>query len=253
MACGALALQAVLAPALAVESAATPDWSLSLGPAVEVTPAYPGASASRTFVLPDIEAQYGDWLYISGTDLLGIYAYNRETTKAGAALEYDFTQRLSSDSVRVRNLEDVKTTPRFKLFVERRVAIFNGGVNVATDIGGHGEGTIAQAHVELLLPLTSHGFVTVGPGATWSDTQYMAAFFGVTPEQSARSGLVPYRARAGISDVYVEAVMGYEISRRWAIGLDATVARLVSRAAHSPFTESTRQATILASVTYKVR
>jgi hypothetical protein len=46
-----------------------PATFLSLGPAVEITPTYPGASTSRTFALPDVEAQYDNWLYMSAGPL----------------------------------------------------------------------------------------------------------------------------------------------------------------------------------------
>jgi hypothetical protein len=68
--CGAAAVRAD--PTMPPE----PATFLSLGPAVEITPTYPGAKTSRTFVLPDVEGQYDNWLYVSATDLLGVYAYN---------------------------------------------------------------------------------------------------------------------------------------------------------------------------------
>jgi outer membrane scaffolding protein for murein synthesis (MipA/OmpV family) len=230
-----------------------PATFLSAGPAVMVTPSYPGARTQRTFALPDIEGQYHNWLYISGTDLLGVYAYNRQGSKAGAAITYDFTERLQNDSRQLGPLKDVEPTPRLKLFIEQRVAMFVGGLRAATDIGGHDEGTVAQAYVNLLLPLGVHGFVTLGPGLTWSDRHYMNAFYTVTAEQSAISGLPPYQAHPGISDVYGELLAGYELSSRWALALDVTYARLHGDAADSPFTLARAQTTWFASVLYKLR
>jgi|HubBroStandDraft_1064217.scaffolds.fasta_scaffold00661_16 outer membrane protein len=233
---------------------AASSYSLAFGPAVEITPSYPGARSQRTFALPDIEAQYHDWLYISGTDLLGVYAYNHDNTQAGAAIEWDFTERLAKDSALLSHLGDVSTTPRFKLFFEPRLAAWlSGGVEAATDIGGHDEGTVAQAHVELLLPLTARGFVSLGPGVSWSDRRYMRAFFAVSAAQSALSGLPEYQAHAGVSDVYAEAIAGYQLSRRWALGLDVTVAHLQNDAAHSPFTAARAQTTWLGSLLYTFR
>jgi MipA family protein len=230
-----------------------PPTFLSVGPAVQVQPKYPGASSSRTFLLPDVEGQYHNWLYVSATDLIGVYAYNHQGDKAGAAIEYDFSERLARDSPSFTHLGDVSTTPRLKLFIEQRIAMFSGGARVATDIGGHDEGTVAQAYLNLLLPLTAHGFVTVGPGLTWSDSRYMSAFYGVSASQSEVSGLPQFQAHPGISDVYGELVAGYEISSRWAVGLDLTVARLQGDAADSPFTSARTQTTWLASILYKFK
>ena len=110
-----------------------------------------------------------------------------------------------------------------------------------------------QAYLNLLLPLTSHGFLTIGPGVTWSDQHYMRAFYSVSAEQSELSGLPQFEARRGISDIYGELVAGYEISSRWAVGLDAVYARLQGDAADSPFTESRAQTSWFASILYKFK
>ncbi|HUA90092.1 MAG TPA: MipA/OmpV family protein [Steroidobacteraceae bacterium] len=229
-----------------------PATFLSVGPAVEVTPSYPGARAQRTFALPDIEGQYHNWLYVSGTDLLGVYAWNHGGGKAGAAITYDFTERLQNDSRQLGPLPDVEPTVRFKLFLEQRIAMVAPGVRIATDIGGHDAGTVAQGYVNLLLPLTSRGFVSVGPGFTWSDRHYMRAFYGVDEQQSALSGLPQFQAQPGISDLYGELLAGYEFSSRWAAGLDLVYAHLRGDAAASPFTEQRGQATWFASILYKI-
>jgi MipA family protein len=249
-------LSAGVAGPVAADSSAPPEpppTFLSAGPAVVITPAYPGASAQRTFLMPDLEGQYHDWLYISGTDLLGVYAYNHQGNKAGAAIVYDFTERLEKDSSRLTHLNDVDATTRFKLFIEQRIAMFSGGLRASTDIGGHNLGTVAQAYLNLLLPLTSKGFVTVGPGMTWSDSHYMRGFYSVSAEQSALSGLPQYEAHQGISDLYGELVAGYQLSSRWALGLDVIFARLQGDAANSPFTEARSQTTWQASILYKIR
>jgi outer membrane protein len=48
-------------------------------------------------------------------------------------------------------------------------------------------------------------------------------------------------------------VAGYELSSRWAVGLDVTLAHLHEDAADSPFTESRSQTTWLASVLYRFK
>ncbi len=230
-----------------------PATFLSVGPAVAITPSYPGARTQRTFALPDIEGQYHNWLYINGTDLLGVYAWNHGGSKAGAAITYDFTERLQNDSRQLGPLRDVEPTTRFKLFIEQRVAMFAPGARITTDIGGHDEGTVAQAYLDLLLPLTAHGFLTVGPGFTWSDRRYMRAFYSVSQTQSEVSGLPQYQARPGISDFYAELTAGCEFSSRWAAAVDVIRAQLRGDAAASPFTAQRAQTTWMVSILYKIR
>jgi outer membrane protein len=250
-ACAGLALPASAAADSSIPE--PPPTFLYAGPAVMITPSYPGANTQRTFGLPDFEGQYDNWLYISGTDLIGVYAYNHEGNKAGAAITYDFTERLQNDSRQLGPLRDVEPTARLKLFIEQRLAMFAGGLRVATDIGGHDEGTVAQAYLNLLLPLSARGFVTLGPGVTWSDSRYMNAFFSVTEEQSAITGLPQFQAHPGISDIYGELVGGYEFSSRWSVALDVTYAHLHGDAAESPFTLSHAQTTWLISILYRIK
>ena len=105
----------------------------------------------------------------------------------------------------------------------------------------------------LLLPFTSHGFVSIGPGLTWSDQHYMRAFYGVSAQQSVVSGLPEFNAGSGISDIYLEAVAGYDISSRWSVAVDGIAAHLHADAADSPFTETTSQISVFASLIYKIR
>ena len=93
--------------------------NLSIGPAVYVTPSYPGASSTRGFALPYIDAEFNNLLYSNAADLLGIYAYKSPTANLGAAIQYDFTERLDKDDYRLRFLKDIKATPRGKLFPVR--------------------------------------------------------------------------------------------------------------------------------------
>jgi outer membrane scaffolding protein for murein synthesis (MipA/OmpV family) len=81
----------------------------------------------------------------------------------------------------------------------------------------------------------------------------MRAFYGVSAQQSVISGLPQFDATAGISDLYLEAVAGYDISRHWSVTVDAIAARLHGDAADSPFTETRAQLSVLASITYKIR
>jgi hypothetical protein len=59
---GLLALCAASAVPADATTPPEPATFLSVGPALEITPTYPGASSARTFALPDVEAQYDNWL-----------------------------------------------------------------------------------------------------------------------------------------------------------------------------------------------
>ena len=99
-----------------------PSFTLSVGPAFDNQPKYPGASSQRSFLFPDVELQYDNWLYVSATDIIGVYAYNKGGTQAGAAITWDFTERRGHDVVPSGALPDVPTTQRLRLFFDPRLA-----------------------------------------------------------------------------------------------------------------------------------
>lgn len=226
---------------------------LLVGPGVYVTPSYPGASASRGFAIPYIDAQYANRLYSNATDIVGVYALNSASTQAGAAFQYDFTERLAKDDLRFRNLSEIRTTPRFKVFASHTIGIITGDANVATDIAGRGQGTLAQANLWVTIPSIPKLILSFGPGLTWADERYMHTFFSITEAQAAVAPLTPYHAKAGVVDWHVNALATYEISSRWSLGASAYAARLNDDPDRSPVTLRRGQTTALAFVAYKVR
>jgi outer membrane protein len=139
-----------------------------------------------------------------------------------------------------------------KLFASHTISFVTGDTNVATDILGHGQGTIAQANIWLTLPIAPGCMLSVGPGLAWADQDYMAAFYGVTAAQAARSSFEPYAARAGTVDGHLNGIATYDLSARWSLGASAVAARLSRDARHSPVTQQPSQVTMVAWLTYKI-
>jgi outer membrane scaffolding protein for murein synthesis (MipA/OmpV family) len=223
---------------------------LTVGPGIYVQPTYPGASGSRGFFLPYIDAEYHNWLYSNAADLIGVYAYKTPTTQLGGAIQYDFTERLNKDDPRFQFLRDVRATPRFKLFASHTIGLITGDVNVATDIAGRDQGTLAQANLSLAIPFVPKFFFSVGPGLTWASSTYMQSFFGITPGQSQVSQLPAYDAHAGIVDLHINGLANYTISKRWSLGTTTYWARLHGDADGSPITQRRSQLTVIAFVAY---
>ena len=225
---------------------------VSVGPGPYSMPSYPGARRTRDLILPFVDAEYANRLYASASDLVGVYALKTASTQLGAALEYDLTERKSRDDPRFRNWRDVKETTRLKWFATKTIAFVTGDANVATDVTGAHQGTLAQANLWFSAPLTPKCLLSVGPGVTWADSRYMRTFFSVTPAQAAVSPLAIYTARAGAADVHWNALTTYEISSRWSVGVSDYLGRLHGSAERSPVTLRRGQQTALAWLAYKI-
>ena len=95
------------------------------------------------------------------------------------------------------------------------------------------EGASADLSVGLVKPL---GRWTVGGGvaATWADGDYTAAFFDVSPQDAALTGLAAYSASGGLLDVGVSLFASYAVSERWSVDALAGYTLVEGDAAKSP-------------------
>lgn len=93
--------------------------------------------------------------------------------------------------------------------------------------------------------------LSAGASATWANSDYMSAYFGITPEQSARSGLERYDAGAGFKRVDAEVFATYLISEHWALRAQAGVGYLVGDAADSPIVRDKLQPNAMLMLAYR--
>ena len=125
------------------------------------------------------------------------------TLEAGAFLQYELT-----DSVRLRG-------------------------ELRKGLGGH-EGWIGTAGADYVARRGDAWLFSIGPRVTWADDQYHDAYFSVTPEASASSGLPAFEAGAGMQAVGVTAGLVTQLTSRWGIYSYAKYDRLTGDAAESP-------------------
>jgi MipA family protein len=224
----------------------------AVGPGLYVTPSYPGARSTRSELLPFVDAEYEQRYYSSANDLLGIYAIKSPSTQAGAAVEYDLTERRARDDERFHNLRDVDETARFKLFASHTISFVTSDANVATDMAGRGEGTLAQTNLWATLPLPKAS-LSVGPGITWANARYTRSFFGITQAQAAVSPFAPHAAPAGLVDLHWNGFETYDISSRWSVGASQTAAHLRGAAGDSPVTSKREQIVVFTWLAYRLK
>jgi MipA family protein len=242
-----------VAHADATEDTGDLAYHASVGPAIYAAPAFPGARDTRRVWFPFVDADIGDRFYTSADDLLGVYAYKTEATQAGAAVQWDLTHRISSDDDRLRGLPNVGETARFKLFASRTVSFVTGDVNVASDVAGRGQGTLAQANLWFTIPFDPTFSVSLGPGATWANTEYMNTFYSVTAAESVRSPLPAFASRAGVVDAHLNGLAEWVIFSHYRIGASAYLAHLKGDAASSPITERRGQSTLVGWIAYRFK
>lgn len=228
----------MLAPALVV--AGTPDAfaqdgdrrvRVGLGP--KIGPAYPGAD---NFVVgPYIEFSTAtadqDFVFEAPDESFDFALLNTESIQAGpvATLQRARTaERVGTEVAKVdRTLElggfvQVAVTPAARLRFEAR-----------RGIGGH-DGWVFDLGGDYVWRERDERLFSIGPRVTFSNETYQNAYFGVTPADTARTGLATFRPEGGIQSVGVTASHLRQLNANWGIAGFARYDRLVGDAARSP-------------------
>lgn len=234
----------------AASSSAASDWKVAIGPGVYLAPQYPGARRLKAYPFPALDISWRDRIFSQGPDVLGINVLTNENYHVGASLSFDFQSRKASDDPHLRGLGDVDDGPKLRLFADYTWWAFTGAAAVYQDISSNGQGMTASLDLYASLPLTGWLF-SVGPGLTWANAVYTRTLFGVSPNQSAASGLPQYSTGSGVRDLHLTFYATHDFSKHWVGTVNATLGRLQHYAAGSPITERRRELTTFASLDYR--
>ncbi|WP_432258625.1 MipA/OmpV family protein [Cupriavidus sp. TMH.W2] len=109
-----------------------------------------------------------------------------------------------------------------------------GGVNVMTNAGIVYGGTHIAATGSLWVPLHPRVYAGVGLGATWVSGSFNRTYFGVTPSDSAASGLPVYNPGGGLEQFTGWLALIYQFDKHWYGGAMVYGQRLAGDAADSP-------------------
>ncbi|WP_259295164.1 MipA/OmpV family protein [Paraburkholderia sp. DHOC27] len=131
-----------------------------------------------------------------------------------------------------------------------------GELTVTTNAGYVYTGSRVSLNGSAWVPLSTRVFTGAGLGASWASGGFNDTYFGVTGEDSARSGLPVYSASPGIEQITSWLACIYQINPSWYAGAMVFYQRLTGPAGDSPIVvqRGTRnQLTFGAGVAYAFR
>jgi MipA family protein len=256
---GALALLATSAAVADDESSPrepfSDKWNVLLGAGVLNQPRYPGSRIDFTRGLPAVSISYGRF-FIGGAPGggapagVGAYLVRTEHWAFGLDVGGDARKpRRASDDPILHGWGDIPGTVRGGMFVSYSLEWLS--VRGSVSEGGHHEGVMASLNAEAQLHPIPRLTLSFGPEVTWTDEQYAMTFFGIDTAQSEIAGIAPYRARAGVNTVGVEAGARYALTRNWSLAAHVGYGRLQGDAANSPVTTDKTQRVLGAFVLYR--
>jgi outer membrane scaffolding protein for murein synthesis (MipA/OmpV family) len=244
-------------PALGVNPPLTNAWQYSLMAGVANMPKYAGSNDQKFKAIGGFSATYGRY-FIGAVDIVsvpfgaGVYLYNDEHWRIGAALSYDLSsaRKESDDETHLRGLGDIEKTAHATLFASYTRDWFGLRTALSTDAGGKHQGTTANLDLEVKYQPIEHLVLSAGPGITWNSSQYNQTFYGITSQQSSQSGLSAYSPGSGII-LRVSAGANYQLTRNWSLGARVGVSRLPSEVANSPIVNNRNQVNYGISANYR--
>lgn len=226
----------------------TPDqWTVTLGIAPVVSPAWEGSDKVVLSIFPDVRINYGDEFFASIPDGAGWNAVNADGWKAGPLAKLRFGRdedgsgspfAIAGKSDALIGLGDINASAELGAFVEKRFGAhreWNGRVEVLRGFGGH-EGLMADFSLSYQLR-AGRTIISAGPRATLATDNFTRTYFGIDADQSARSGLSRYRPDGGLVSYGIGGTIIHPINRQSAMTLFSNFRMLGEVAANSPLIE----------------
>ncbi len=211
-------------------------WSVTLGAGIAVAPTYPGASTDEAQLAPLAEIRYGERLSL-GPLGVRVALIDWRGFRAGPVLGFEGGRR-ESDDPHLAGLGDISASLTAGAFAAYRIGSLSILATARQAITHTGYGLDGLATVEYRRALVRDTlYMSIGPSVQFANARHQQTWFGVSPSQSAASGLPSYTAGGGIDTVGVHAMLTYRLSEHllWRFFADART--LSGDAAASPIVE----------------
>lgn len=126
-------------------------------------------------------------------------------------------------------------------------------LTVVHDISGTYNGLLVTGSAGYAAIRSADTFLSVDVQTTWANADYSRTYFGITPEDSARSGLAAYRPGPGFRDVGAGLSAGHYFSPHFGVIGRLGATYLVGDAADSPVTREGSRWQPLGGITLSYR
>lgn len=273
----------VLAAACGAATAQTPannpmpdgsrDMYIGLG--IVSTPEWDGARARKQRVLPVLQVQWSNGVFVSGMSA-GMHLSSHPAVEYGPLVNVvprrdasgagDWIGGMSGEGVKLQletrpavappRLEGMKPIGTrvelggfFNYYLTERVRLNN------TVLYGAGNERNGLRHTTDLQHLAAdigrRHKVSASVGLTFVNRAHNAAYFGVNPEESLQSRKPVHKPGGRLRDVHAGVRWNYALSPAWILASQLHVTKLQGDAADSPLTERSTNTTVSTALAYR--
>ena len=238
------------------------DWDAVLGLGAVAAPVYEGSTHYLAIPIPMLVISWRNTVSL-GIEGLSIF-HKTGGLRYGAGLTYDTGRKdngknvfgMSSGDHRLEGMGTINSAVGLKAFASYDLHLWENIPTVVLDasvtklFGSNNDGVLVQGGLSMPYQLNQNWRLTPKIGTTWANDRYMNEYFGVTPEQSARSRFPSYQAKAGMKDASIGLNATYSIGKNWFVSGDVRVKKLLGAADSSPVSATDLNASFVTLVGY---
>jgi outer membrane scaffolding protein for murein synthesis (MipA/OmpV family) len=204
------------------------DIVLEIGGGGGIKPAYEGAKDYAFSPMVVVALHY---LRLPSYGVVKDSRIKNEGFSIGPSFRF-VSERVSADHTQLRGLNDVDSSFELGGKFSYTFGMFRPFVAVRYGFGH--EGIVGEAGLDVIMRPMNAVEVTIGPRASFASSEYMRAYFGVTPVESVRSGLATFTPGSGLKSAGAELGVRYEYTPEWTLIGTVAYERLIGDAADSP-------------------
>lgn len=221
-------------------------WDAAIGAVAQYGPRYAGSDRFAAGVQPGLYLRWGRVSLATrsafatrsgeGAPRAGLRVELADSARWRASLGLRLASgRSESADPSLRGLGDVRGTVRLRVSASYRIDdAWRVALGWSADLLGRDVGWLADASVAREQRLSDAMRWSWGAGVNFAGSRYQQAFFGITPEQSQRSGYAVYRPGAGWRDVGLFVGGRTDLSPHWFVFGNAGVSTLIGPPSRSP-------------------
>ena len=216
-----------------------------IGAGLRARPAYDGSDSQRGELIPVLRYYGRPWFARTTQGLLegGARVELAPGLNFGAQLAYEGGRAASESSfLRSHDVPDIDPGISFGLHAEWDRKLGPVPVTLLARVRRHAHADLgAQADLRLTAGIYGEGGILAGvfAQATWANARSVQSFYGITPQQSAATGLTVFDAGSGPLFTSIGLLWSVDLSREWLALGSAEARKLRGDAARSPLTERT--------------
>lgn len=227
---------------------ADPNAELSVGANIIITNSAYDVDGSEVRVLPGVFYDNNKF-YARGAQA-GAYLINDGTNQLSASIQLAGNEFDPEDANgALSGLDERKASAAAGLTYQRRTPIGGFRAQIATDVLGRNDGNFGRL---TYLTRISKDKLTVYPsvGIEWNDEDFNDYYYGVSDEESVRTGVAAYSPSQSFSP-YVSVSANYDINDKWAGFATQSLNYLSNEQHDSPMVDSRVDSNTVIGLLYK--